>query len=91
MDILTYFLSFVVIEAGICGICWLVCRERHVQDDVEKQPKRMSPHTTLASHRSNHGIDPQKAWSSHTEHQSHRKDRDTLMLCLSCHISSLRH
>ena len=85
MDIFTVVVVFLVIEAGICGICSFVCRERQVPGEIETPPKRTSHHSALDPPRTTHGVDQQKAWSDATDQQPDRQDNNVHLICFpSC-------
>ena len=90
MDILTAFLIVVVIEAGLYGICCLMCRERHVPGEIEKESKTAYHHSAHPPPRITHVVVPQKEWSPPTDHQSNRQENNARLICLPSRISSLR-
>ena len=76
MDIFTVVVVFLVLEIAICGICWFVCRERHMPGDIEKPPKRTSLYPAPHPQRSAHVGDHQKAWSHAIDEQPNGKDNN---------------
>ena len=90
MDILTTVLIVVVIEAGLYGICCLMCRERHVPGEIEKESKITYHQSAHPPPRITHVVDPQKARSPTTDHQSNRQENNARLICFPSRISSLR-
>jgi hypothetical protein len=85
MDIFTVVVVFLVIEAGICGICSFVCRERQVPSEIESPPKRTSHHPAADPPRTTHGVDHQDAWSDATDQQPDGQDSNVHLICFpSC-------
>ena len=70
MDILTVLVIFLILEVAICGLCWYVCRERHVSSGkTEKASKKPSHHSAPHSPRLVPGVDHQKTWSRAVDQQ----------------------
>ena len=76
MDIFTVVVVFLVLETAICGVCWFVCRERHIPSETDKQPKRAPYRFAPHPQRSAHGGDHQKAWSHAIDQQPNGKDNN---------------
>ena len=88
MDILTVVVIFLIIEAAICGMCWLTCRERQVPG--EKEWSKASDHDSAPQLSTvTPMLDPPKRGSPPTEHDLNRQEYDRLIY-LPPPISSLR-
>lgn len=90
MDILTLFLIVVAIEAGLYGICCIMCREKHLLDKTGTQSKITHHHSPPHPPRVTHVVDHQKAWDHANDHQSNRQESNTRLICFPSRISSLR-
>jgi hypothetical protein len=85
MDILTVVVVFLILEAGICGLCWYVCRERHVSGETEKA-KKSSHHSTAQSPRLAHGVDHQKTWCRAADQRFKGHDNNIHLTCFRSDI-----
>lgn len=90
MDILTVFLIVVAIEAGIYGICCIMCREKHDSGETGTRSKITSHHSDLHPPRMTHEVEHQQTWSHANERPSNRQENNDRMTCFPSHISSLR-
>jgi len=88
MDIFTAIMIFLVIEAGLYGICCFMCRERHVPSEREEQSK--IHHSALHPPRITHVGDPQQPLSHPPDHPSHRQENTAELIYFPSRISSLR-
>ena len=79
MDILSVFVVFLTLEAAICGVCWFVCRDRHLTGR-NKQPKKTSD-PLIHSSRLTHGVDHQKKWSHASDQQLKGHDKGIHLTC----------
>jgi hypothetical protein len=90
MDILTPLLIVVLIEAGLYGICCLMCREKHVPDENRTQPKITHHHPPHHPPHVTHEIEHQEAWAHANDHHSNRQENNARLVCFPPRISSLR-
>ena len=79
MDILTLVLIVVVIEAGLYGLCCLMCREKHVPGKPEEQSKDNSGSVCSSS---SHALYAIKDVASPTDRQSNRQENNTRFIAL---------
>lgn len=81
MDILIVVVVFLVLEAGICGVCCFVCRERHVPEERDNQPKRTSHHSPLHPSRLTPRVDRQAAGSHAPDQRLKGHDNNIHLTC----------
>lgn len=89
MDILTVLVIFLILEVAICGLCWYVCRERHVSSGkTEKASKKPPHHSAPHSSRLVPGVDHQKktTWSRAVDQQLKGHDNNIHLTCFRPNI-----
>ena len=90
MDIFTVFLIVVAIEAGLYGICCIMCREKHSPVETGTQSKIPSHPSAFHPPRIIDVVDHQKVWSHATDRQSNGQENNARLICFASRISSLR-
>ena len=88
MEILIPFVIVVLIEAGLYGICCLMCREKHVPDETRTQSKIAHHHSAHPTPRVTHEVDHQEAWTHANDHHSNRQTTNARLIRFPPRISS---